>query len=275
MSTPDLHQRFDELAVGHALGALEPGDEQDFLRHAASCARCDRAVHAHLETLGHLAYASDPATPPPSLWDAVRAGVDASDRAVSWPGDAGASPAGPDELAAARTRRDSRPDIRRVLKRVAAATSVAAGFVLVASLVAQNVSLREQQQDQLALTQSMEKVLSTYDGAGVRRVLLAAEGEEQPAAVAVVDGTHLHLVVDSLKPNDARSSTYVLWERTVAGDVRAVGTFDVTGDHDVEVVADLVLPDAEQLKGLMVTHEHGRKAPTSSTERAVVSGTLA
>ena len=44
MSTPDLHQRFDELAVGHALGALEPGDEQDFLRHAASCARCDRAV---------------------------------------------------------------------------------------------------------------------------------------------------------------------------------------------------------------------------------------
>ncbi|MDP3712765.1 MAG: anti-sigma factor [Mycobacteriales bacterium] len=275
MSTPDLHQRFDELAVGHALGALEPGDEQDFLRHAASCARCDRAVLAHLETLGHLAYASDPATPPASLWDAVRAGVDASDRAVSWPGDAVVPPAGTDELAAARTRRDGRRDSRSVLKRVAAASSVAAGFVLVASLVVQNVSLREQQQDQLALTQSMEKVLSTYDGAGVRRVLLTAEGEEQPAAVAVVDGARLHLVVDSLKPNDARATTYVLWERTVAGDVRAVGTFDVTGDHDVEVVADLVLPDAEQLKALMVTHEQGRKAPASSTQRAVVAGTLA
>lgn len=271
MTAPDLHQRFDELAVGHALGALEPGDEQDFLRHAASCARCDRAVHAHLETLGHLAYASDPATPPASLWDAVRAGVDASDRAVSWPGDAVVPPVATDELASARTRRDR----RSVAKRVVAATSVAAGFVLVASLVAQNVSLREQQQDQLRLTQSMEKVLSTYDGAGVRRVLLSAEGEDQPAAVAVVDGPHLHLVVDSLKPNDARSTTYVLWERTVAGDVRAVGTFDVTGDHDVEVVADLVLPDAEQLKALMVTHEQGRTAPASSTQRAVVAGTLA
>lgn len=274
MSTPDLHQRFDELAAGHALGALEPGDEQDFLRHAAACAQCDRAVHAHLETLGHLAYASEPAVPPASLWQAVRAGVEASDRAVSWPGEAPATDraaAGSDELAAARTRRDS----RRLLRRVAAATSVAAGFVLVASLVAQNVSLREQQQDQLALTKAMEMVLSTYDGAGVRQVLLSAEGQEQPAAVAVVDGARVHLVVDSLKPNDARSTTYVLWERTVAGDVRAVGTFDVTGDRDVEVVSDLLLPDAEQLKALMVTHEQGRKAPASSTQRAVVAGTLA
>lgn len=272
MSTADLHQRFDELAAGHALGALEPGDEQDFLRHAGSCSRCEQAVHDHLETLGHLAYASDPAVPPPSLWESVRAGVESSGRAVSWPGEGEAAQrAATDELAARRARRLD----RGLLKRVAAVASVAAGLVLVATLVAQNVSLREQQQEQVALTQSMEKVLSTYDGAGVRRVLLAAEGSEQPAAVAVVDGDRLHLVVDSLAVNDARSSTYVLWQRTVAGDVRAVGTFDVTGDRDVEVVADMPLADADQLKALMVTIEKGRTAPAASTERAVAAGTLA
>lgn len=272
MKTTDQHQRFDELAAGHALGALEPADEQDFLRHAAGCSRCEQALQEHLETLGHLAYASDPAVPPPSLWEGVRAGVEASGRAVSWPD----SPqplarGGGDELAAARSRRAD----RGLLKRGAAIASVAAGLVLVASLAAQNVALREQQDVQSALNQSMEKVLSTYDGTGVRRVLLTAEGAEQPAAVAVVDGDKLHLVVDTLAANDRRSSTYVLWERTVAGDVRAVGTFDVTGDRDVEVVADMVLTDPEQLKALMVTRERGRVAPAVTTERPLVVGTLA
>jgi hypothetical protein len=34
------HQRYDELAVGWALHALEPEDEAAFARHLSGCARC-------------------------------------------------------------------------------------------------------------------------------------------------------------------------------------------------------------------------------------------
>ena len=44
MTRPDQHERFEELAAGHALGALEPEDEQAFLAHVPACARCERAT---------------------------------------------------------------------------------------------------------------------------------------------------------------------------------------------------------------------------------------
>ncbi len=277
MTAPDRHAHYDELAVGHALGALEPEDEQVFLDHSMPCARCERVIAAHHDTMAQLAYAAPPVALPPALWEGIRAGVEASDRASTFPGAApevGAEVA-PDDLSAVRRRRDARGQLTR---RFVAATSVAAGFALVLTLVVQNVSLREQQQQEVAYSAAIARVISTY-GSDVKHVPLLAPGAGQAdgvaVAVAVIDGSRVHLVVDSLAANDRSDSTYVLWERTVAGDVQAVGTFDVTGTHDVEVVADLQLPNAEQLQGLAVTKEAGRIAPPTSFQPALASGILA
>ena len=66
----NAHDRFDELAVGHALSALEPEDEVVFLAHLPGCASCERALADHRETLGHLAYAAADEEPPPEPADA-------------------------------------------------------------------------------------------------------------------------------------------------------------------------------------------------------------
>ncbi len=271
MTAPDRHAAYDELVVGHALGALEPEDEQVFLNHLLACARCERAMAAHHDTMAHLAYAVEPAVLPPSLWEGIRVGVEASDRASTFPVPAAESVTGFDDLTAARDRRAAR---QQLTKRFVAATSVAAGFALVLTLVAQNVSLREQKQLEIAYSANVAKVISTY-GSNVRHVPLRAPGSDDVTAVAVVDGDRLHLVVDSLAANDRKSSTYVLWERTVGGGVQAVGTFDVTGARDVEVVSDLRLPDAAQLQGLAVTKEVGRTAPPTSFQPALAAGTVA
>lgn len=269
MSTPDLHESFEELAVGHALGSLEPEDELVFLSHLSGCARCERAVAAHSETMAHLAYAADPAAPPASLWDAVRAGVESSDRASSWPDQAPA--AAVTDLSGVRRDRAAR---RRLGTRFAAATSVAAGFALVLALVAQNASLREQKKEQIAYGDGVARVVALY-GSDVKLVPLRSAGVDTPAAVAVVDGDRLHLVLDNLAVNDPKTSTYVLWENNTQGEVRAVGTFDVTGAHDVEVVEDLVLGDVQDLSSFVVTREAGRTAPAKSMQPAVATGTFA
>lgn len=269
MTAPDPHESYDELAVGHALRSLEPGDEHVFLAHLAACARCERAVAEHGDTLAHLAYAADPASPPAGLWDAVRAGVEASDRASSWPDQAPA--VGVTDLSA--VRRD-RAASRRLASRFAAATSVAAGFALVLALVAQNASLREQKKDEIAYSKGVARVVALY-GSDVKLVPLRSAGVDQPAAVAVVDGDRLHLVLDELAVNDPKTSTYVLWENNTRGEVRAVGTFDVTGEHGVEVVENLVLGDVQDLSSFVVTRESGRTAPAKSMQPAVATGTFA
>ena len=42
MADPELveHERWDELAAGHALHALEPAEAIEFEQHRIGCARC-------------------------------------------------------------------------------------------------------------------------------------------------------------------------------------------------------------------------------------------
>ena len=49
------HDRFDELAVGWALHALEPDDEAEFGRHLPGCARCAETVAETTEVMAAMA----------------------------------------------------------------------------------------------------------------------------------------------------------------------------------------------------------------------------
>ena len=74
------HGEWDALAVGWALSALDPEDEQRFAEHLPGCARCTATVRESLYTVADLAYALPDETPPASLKARLMAAVAAEPR---------------------------------------------------------------------------------------------------------------------------------------------------------------------------------------------------
>jgi hypothetical protein len=254
--TRDEHARFEELAAGHALNALEPGDEEAFLAHLSGCAVCERALVEHLETAAHLAYAADPVALPPALLGRIRAEVEASGRAM---------PETPTvSLDVARAR------LRPVLPR--ATLGAAAAAVLILALLTWNLTLQhdrsqtEQRADRLA---SAVRLLERGD-----RLVPLSDDSGRSVATAVMEGERkMSLVVDGLPANDRSSSTYVLWQTSATG-ARAVGAFDVRGDG-VDVIRDMAVDTSfAGWNAFAVTREPGRTAPQSPGSSPVANGTL-
>lgn len=263
------HDRFAELAVGHALNALEPAEEQQFLRHLRGCATCERDLLEHRETLGQLAYDALDEAPPASVLEGIRAGVAASGRGTGGAGLTGeglAVNSAPTSIMSAPSRR------KHTVPRSTALVGLAASAVLVLALTFLNVGLStsrdETNQDNRRLTQAVAQLLVS----GARTIDLT--GGEGTRAVAVLNGSDLSLVVSGVPVNDQASSVYVLWEQSKFGDVRAVGAFDV-GDSSLVVINGLRLKGASSLKALMVTREKGRKAPALTTQQPILVGTTA
>lgn len=265
MTAPPAHEVYEELAVGYALSALEPADEQAFLSHLPSCAGCERALAVHVDTLAHLAYDAPDLAPPTSVLQGIRAGVQASGRAGALP-----APAQVGSLADARRRRLTR---RTLLKRGTAITSVAAGIVMVVALVVSNRALQERGAQSSALNSRLSGAVTASMLDGATRVPLAGH-EASMQGVALLKGDDVQLVVAGLAPNDRSRSTYVLWERSRMGAVRSLGTFDVTSTS-ADVVQGLHLDHGTAaLASLVVTREKGRRAPATTTQPAVLAGEL-
>lgn len=260
--TRDEHARFEELAAGHALSALEPGDEGVFLAHLPSCAACERAVADHRETASHLAYAADPVPLPDALLDRIRADVQASGRAMAPQPEEPAAPVQAVSLDAARASRRTPFS--------AAWLSVAAAAALVLSLGVWNTSLRHGQSELEQRADRLTAAVRTLETTGTRVPLVDASG--RPVAIAVMhDADTMSLVVDGLKPNDRTDSVYVLWQTGATGS-RAVAAFDVRGDS-VDVVRNLSLVTSLQgWSALAVTHEPGRTAPKLPGSMPVANG---
>lgn len=262
MTAPDSHERFAELAAGHALHALEPADEQAFLAHVGSCSDCQRSIAEHTDTLGHLAYAAAPADLPAGILEGIRREI--GETAVPAP----AAPAAPIRHDEVRARRRMRPTNGQGWVGVAAAAA------MVLSLGVWNVSLhRDKSESDVRAGRLAAAVSALARGAKQRVELTDAKGH--PVAIAVVHANDtVSLVVDGLAPNDRRTSTYVLWQTGSYGVVRAVGTFDVRG-RGVDVVQNLPLArDVMGVHGFAVTREPGRSAPAAPGE-SVADGTIA
>ena len=77
------HERWDELAAGHALHALEPAEAVEFEQHRATCAHCQASLDEMsfvAAQLGSLAGAGGSEAPP---WRRIRVGVVGDAPAVS------------------------------------------------------------------------------------------------------------------------------------------------------------------------------------------------
>ena len=272
------HDHYEELVAGFALSALEPADEQDLLRHMAACAACERSLTEHLETLGHLAYAVDDGPPPAGLWEAIRSEVEAesgpsafSPAALPVQTPRTVPPVEPAplpvaDLAAARTRRESRTSRRWV-----GWASVAAGIAVVGTVgygitAAQRGQSREQQV--AAAVQAIET--------GPARTVPLTGSDGKVSAVAVMTGSRVSLIVDGLAPNDTSSSVYVLWGQTGTAPARALATFDVR-DGSLAVVRDVPTTAGGQPEPqvLAITHEPGRTAPPATKQPLVATGRAA
>lgn len=278
MSACDPHERFEELAAGHALSALEPEDEQDFLAHLSGCAQCERDVLAHRGSLAHLAYAADDVEPPASLLEGIRAGVRASGRGASFPPDASSVDASwldasaepePVSLDGRRRRRDAAR-----LRRAGTWLGVAAAAALVIGLGAWNASLRSDRDAQDAWGDRMTAAVGELQDDGTDTVpLAAAESGGNVVAVALVRGSELSLVVDGLPVND-ETTTYVLWGQSRYGDVRPVGAFDVT-QAGVDVHTGMQMQaGVSDVTRFMVSREEGDAAPPLPQGPVLASGDL-
>ena len=275
MTRPDAHARYEELAAGHALSALEPEDEQDFVTHLARCARCERELAEHEATLAHLAYAPEPADPPATLLEGIRAGVLSSGRGASFPSASpAAAPAALEPAAQAPVDLDARRQRREAsrLRRAGVWTSVAAAAALIVSLGVWNTELQRDRDAQAEITGRLAKAVSPLRDAATDTVPLASQSGEV-VAVALLRGDEMTLVVDGLPANDA-ATTYVLWGESRYGDKRAVDAFDVTSD-DVDVLDGLRLKDGvADVTRLMVTREQGDVPPPIPTLPVLASGTV-
>jgi anti-sigma factor RsiW len=258
------HSRFEELAVGHALAALEPEDEQVFQQHLASCDACQRDVQEHRETLSILALSADPVDPPPSVLEGIRAGIagEAHDAPQAVRTDARSPEVS--SLQQARARRAGRPS--RAVQWVGAAAAAA----LALSLGGWNLVLRDdrdaaqQYGDRLA---AAVRDLSRPDSTSIP--LTTEDGSV--VAVAVVNDGGVRLVLDGLQPNGSGTS-YVLWAQDPSGAVRPVGAFDVE-QSQVDVVDDLpVEGGVDAVTAYLVSQEQGDEAPPTPGGPVVASG---
>ena len=266
MNRLDDHVVFEELAAGHALSALEPEEEQQFRVHLAACTRCQREVADHEAALALLAYAADPAEPPPSVLAGIRAGLPAR-------GSASAPVATPEtsadvpevaSLAHARSRRERRPGA------AARWSSVAAAAALVLGLGGWNLALRAGQQEAEQDRDRLAAAVRALASPGSQDVALVEE-DGSVVAVAVVRDREVSVVVDGLAPNDD-ATTYVLWAQDGTGAVSAVGAFDVE-EPEVDVVTGLgVDADPDTVTAFLVSEERGDEAPAQPGGPVLASG---
>lgn len=253
MNRPDEHRLFEELAVGHALSALEPDEEQRFRAHLDSCAQCRREVDEHVATAAHLAYAVEDVEPSPSLLEGIRAGMGESGRPEQ-PGE--------DEVASRRRRRTG-------VSAAARWTAAAAAVALIVSLGVWNASLRSDRDASRERLIRLEAAVQELGRPGTEAVPLTND-EGEVVAVAMVHDREVSLIVDGLAPN-REGTTYVLWSQDPEGEVRPVGAFDVTTRRLDVVDALPALPTVDDVT-LLVSREQGDEAPPAPGGPVLASG---
>lgn len=253
------HDRWAELAAGHAVGALEPEDEELFVTHLRSCAECVRTLAEMTSVAAQLAHAAEPAEPPASLKAGIMDEVRRSERArTSTP-----VPAAP---AQARRRMltvltGSRPTDTRAPKRPSLAPlAMAAALVAVIGLGAWNANLRGNvtvKDRAIARLEMIEDLAA--DPATVRVPMTSGIGAH---GTALIRGSRGVVLLEGL-PANPQDSIYVLWYQDQGGSFYAVDAFDVVDEDRVNVVTAVFGRPASDITRVAISRERGRVAPAA------------
>ncbi|MGB9378422.1 MAG: anti-sigma factor [Mycobacteriales bacterium] len=249
------HEEFDAFAVGWALHALEPAEEEAFAAHLATCDRCQRMVQDSEAVLGDLAYDVPMADPPPIVLERIREATGARDDTRGGALRVDHRDRLPQSLAPivplARAKARRRP--------AWAMAAVAAGLVIVA-LLGWNVVLQSRVDTARQQAAQRESLINQLGRSSTRAVL--TDATNHTVGYVLQRGSSIDIVAGGMAPNDRSRSTYVLWAVQGSGDPpQAVGTFDVdkTG-MDVQTVRGAA-PAPGTFTGFAVSMESGRQIP--------------
>jgi anti-sigma-K factor RskA len=247
------HSDFEQLAAGFALGALEPDDEQEFVRHLEGCPTCRVSVREHDELVASLAYAAPRVDPPAALRAAIRrrTGHTARRRALravtSWSGS-------------------------RMALRLAAVVGIVALF----GLSLWNLALREQHElDQFRMG-NLEAALRMLNDPGAQPVPLTGPANAQGAARATVLASSRQdagvLVVESL-PQLPEDRVYELWSVPQGDLVKATRalTFSLRSGRGVRAIRFSVA--IQPTTAFAITQEPGPRGSDRPTTPPILVGT--
>jgi anti-sigma-K factor RskA len=212
------HDRFDELAVGWALHALEPEDEAAFATHLRGCARCASTVEETTEVMASLAADLPAAEPSEELRNRLRAAVAETEQLPMPPSPDTVPPAEPDP---APRQIPAQPRWRRALPGALVAGALAA----IVALGLWTVVLTSDRQDLRETVAAQSAVVEALTSPG-RATIARLDSDGDPVATVVARDGELQVVTSGLSVNDGEATSYVVWG--LGGDQPvALGTFDV------------------------------------------------
>jgi len=246
VSTPyDDHERWAELAAGHALHALEPDEEAAFAEHLATCATCRAELGQHelvAAQLGALATTADPVddTAAPS-WSSLRDSVIGADRTAV------------PSLTAARERRRARST--RVLSAAAGVILLAGGGLAAWQLSSNGNGTPSGRNAALAAVNRCEHTIGCH-------VVRLDDSTSKTRAAVVVSGDHAAMwpLAMSAPPS---GRVFALWQMPRAGRPRLVEAGTFTG-ADVGTNATLAASYADTA-AFAVSLEPAGITPTKPT----------
>lgn len=250
------HERWEELAVAHALDALEPSEDAAFLAHLDDCARCRTLVDDVAATAAEMALTVEAATPAAGLRDSLMAEVARTEQLPQPP----ARPVLPGEVVTmaprpASRRRWSAPPAQWLV-------AAAAGVALILGIGAvYQLSSGSPAKKQNAVAAAF---VACSKDPQCKEIRLTSDQSKVVATVLVMDG-RAEIVTDGLAPNPASSTTYVLWAQHTRGPVKSVGVFDIVGKGASVHVLDTLPWSMSDTAGFMVTREAGNTAPASGS----------
>ena len=259
------HTDFDELAAGYALNALEPADEQRFLRHAAECPDCQQAMAEFSAVAAALAETAPPAEPSEQLGLRILAATRPQGTADPRPGMRLADGPQTGEPEASEPGSELPPGVTRLRPRwarrqrwlaAAAAVVIAAGGIW-GGLAATSGGTAAP----LAICRQQPHKCSEV-------TLVTPKGHQVAAKVVVLDG-QVWMQPTDMSANPA-NQIYVLWQITGSHPPLAVGSFDVkTGVATPIKIGGLAAPYTGT-SAFAVSLEHGRTIPASPSGEVAV-----
>lgn len=245
------HGRFDELAAGYAVHALDPDEALLFDRHARHCGHCQRSLADYADVTASLAELAPDAKPTPQLADRIMAvatgDLAPDDQRVIRPSGAARSPDEPQDRPPPRVlplRR--RPRLVRVAAAAAAAAVIAGGAIWGGLAATGGTS-----------TVSLAECAQTHRCA---EVVLTATATRRPAAKIIVRDGVVYMEPTAMGANPG-NEIYVLWQLTGAHTPLAVGSFDVKPDAEGPVRIGGLAAPYRSTWAFAVSLEHGRAIP--------------
>ena len=247
------HGRFDELAAGYAVHALDSGEVLLFVRHARQCGRCQRALADYADVTAAMAELAPAAEPSPELAERIIAVATADlvsgDPRATRSSSAAPSPDEPSDRSSPQVLplRQRRPRPTRVAAAAAAAAVIIGGGIW-GGLAATSGG---------TAPPSLAECVRSHRCTEV--VLTAAATHRTAAKVIIRDGAvYMEPAAMSANPGD---EIYVLWQLTGAHTPLAVGSFDIKpGTHGPVRIGGLAAPYGSTW-AFAVSLEHGRTIP--------------